>query len=334
MSQFSSILIAKPKICFRRAVSGSLRSSVWRRSLWARIRWKDFAHKISFGPRPYLTRLMHECPLLYDARFRAKAHIDMAHFVDKPAELFHSMTWAMSMRACSGEGARNHNSISIILPSDAVYYRYNKLTCFCAATTPKYYLGSVLAVDKDYTNTTSSPGITKLISILYTHCLALKRVKRTTPSYRSQQLPSFFYREMKHIMSTRTRSMLSRITVFHLQYFPTLWLLLLPTMPYDHTINSSDVNPLRRHHRTVSLRRAIVGEAWSKRFSLNYRKRGLLLSVPSPKPTKRVRSSLSRRGLVTYSSKAIKRHRQTTPVMSQRTMFERHSVQACQSRLL
>ena len=47
----------------------------------------------------------------------------MAHFVDEPAELFHSMAWAMSIKACSGEYARNHDGTFIVLPSDAVYYR-------------------------------------------------------------------------------------------------------------------------------------------------------------------------------------------------------------------
>ena len=91
---------------------------------------------------------MHECPLLYDARFRAKVHIDMAHSVDKPAELFHSMAWAMSIKACSGEYARNHDGTSIILPSDAVYYRCNKITYFCAATTPNTILEEYLQLER------------------------------------------------------------------------------------------------------------------------------------------------------------------------------------------
>lgn len=88
----------------------------------------------------------------------------MAHFVDSPSELFHSMAWAMSIKSCSGQYARNHDEGTIIFPSDSVYYRCNKAECYCLATTgTKFHLGRVLAVGKDFTKTATIPGVVKLI---------------------------------------------------------------------------------------------------------------------------------------------------------------------------
>ena len=70
----------------------------------------------------------------------------------------------MSIKACSGEYARNHNNISVIFSSDTIYYRCDKFNCYClTAININFHLNRILAVEKDYIKTTSALEIIKLI---------------------------------------------------------------------------------------------------------------------------------------------------------------------------
>ena len=96
-------------------------------------------------------------------RFREKIHIGMAHFVDRPSELFESMAWATSIRAASGQYARTPNGRPVF-PSDSVYYRCENMECFCNdAEATKSHMGRILAVGRDLTASAIIPGGIQLI---------------------------------------------------------------------------------------------------------------------------------------------------------------------------
>ena len=79
--------------------------------------------------------------------FQAKLHIGMAELVDEPSELWHSHSWATSIRSCSGEFAHYSDSTSIF-PSDVIYHYCREENCACHTTTK--HIGRVYAVARDY----------------------------------------------------------------------------------------------------------------------------------------------------------------------------------------
>ena len=106
--------------------------------------------------------------VLSSTSFRNKMHVGMANFVDSPSELFESMSWATSIRSCSGEyvyySKRNDEPI---FQSDVAYYRCIRDGCFCGQG-KKFHVGRVYAIGKDKT-TGSRPGSVKvIINPLYT----------------------------------------------------------------------------------------------------------------------------------------------------------------------
>ena len=109
---------------------------------------------------------------------RAKIHVGMAHFVDEPSELYHSMAWATSIKSCAGEYAKNNDATETILPSDCVYYRCSKNDCWCAPS--KYHLGRVYAVGKDFTSTATVQGA---ISVLVNPLMPLSQFQIDQADY-------------------------------------------------------------------------------------------------------------------------------------------------------
>lgn len=67
--------------------------------------------------------------LLSSQSFRNKVYIGLAHFVDNPSELYHSMAWPTSIKASSGQCATNRDQSQVVLPSDCVYYRCMQSDC-------------------------------------------------------------------------------------------------------------------------------------------------------------------------------------------------------------
>jgi hypothetical protein len=82
-------------------------------------------------------------------------HFGMAHFVDQPSELWHSVSWASSIRSTSGQYAYYADG-SPLFPSDIISYR-----CLDADCRIKH-LGRVRCVGKDYRSTAAVPGIITL----------------------------------------------------------------------------------------------------------------------------------------------------------------------------
>src|SRR5205814_4769084 len=95
-------------------------------------------------------------------------HRGMAHFVDLPTELYHSLSWASSVRSTSGEYAHIQQDDEeetgelvpgpTIFPSDFVLYCCTNRDCVCQ---PAFsHIGRVVAVGKDYRSDrcTDQPG--------------------------------------------------------------------------------------------------------------------------------------------------------------------------------
>ena len=116
--------------------------------------------------------------VLSSSTYRAKIHTGLAHFVDRPSELYHSMAWASSIKSCSGEYAKNKDGTEVVLPSDCVYYRCLQPNCWCRSS--KYHFGRVCAVGKDYT---SSATVLGAISILVNPLLPLSQFQVDQSDY-------------------------------------------------------------------------------------------------------------------------------------------------------
>jgi hypothetical protein len=94
-------------------------------------------------------------------KFRSKMHCGMAHFVDEPAELWESVSWASSIRSTSGEFARYADG-SPIFVSDVVKFHCTEPSCSCLMDTERH-VGMVQAVGKDFSSRAVSPGVITLI---------------------------------------------------------------------------------------------------------------------------------------------------------------------------
>jgi hypothetical protein len=94
-------------------------------------------------------------------KFRSRMHCGMAHFVDEPAELWESLSWASSIRSTSGEFARYADG-SPIFVSDVVKFRCTELSCSCLIDTERH-IGRVQAVGKDFSSRAASPGVVTLV---------------------------------------------------------------------------------------------------------------------------------------------------------------------------
>ena len=98
-------------------------------------------------------------------KFRSTMHHGMAHFVDEPAELWESFSWASSIRSTSGEFAQYADG-SPIFVSDVVNYRCIEPLCSCSINTEKH-IGRVRAVGKDFTSGTKLPGAFTIVIYPY-----------------------------------------------------------------------------------------------------------------------------------------------------------------------
>jgi hypothetical protein len=97
-----------------------------------------------------------------------RMHSGMAHFVDEPTELFHSHSWASSIRTTSGEFAHVLNAhgyeLETVFPSDFVLYCCTNENCVCqttdAETLGMTHAGRVYSVGKDHRTEycTAEPG--------------------------------------------------------------------------------------------------------------------------------------------------------------------------------
>ncbi|KAI1753016.1 hypothetical protein F4782DRAFT_95579 [Xylaria castorea] len=119
-------------------------------------------------------------------------HIGLAHFVDNPCELFHSHSWASSIRTTSGRFAHvldeNGQRVDVIFPSDVVLYVCPDSTCGCQdadANNPNMaHIGRVYGVGQDHrtAHCTEQKGETALqIQELFTHIN--KRPATLTPPH-------------------------------------------------------------------------------------------------------------------------------------------------------
>ncbi|KAI9749166.1 MAG: Glutathione reductase [Chaenotheca gracillima] len=96
--------------------------------------------------------------ILSSPSLRSKMHIGMAEFVEKPTELWQSMSWGTSIRSCSGQFSRYYDN-SPIFPSDVVHYRCDSADCICQVHGSTKHMGRVYAVGRDYTSAASVPGV-------------------------------------------------------------------------------------------------------------------------------------------------------------------------------
>jgi hypothetical protein len=97
-----------------------------------------------------------------------KMHTGLAHFVDEPEELYHSHSWASSIRSTSGEFAHIigweetedegiiDSIIDVVFPSDIVLYCCTITDCPCQAANVEQpyisHIGRVYGVGRDYRN--------------------------------------------------------------------------------------------------------------------------------------------------------------------------------------
>ena len=83
--------------------------------------------------------------------FLKQLHHGVAHFVDNPSELYHSYSWASSIRASLGQHP-SYSDGSPIFQSDVVYFHCRAVDCRCQGKfeTDEVHLGRVFAVGQDY----------------------------------------------------------------------------------------------------------------------------------------------------------------------------------------
>ncbi|KAF1814105.1 hypothetical protein P152DRAFT_431744, partial [Eremomyces bilateralis CBS 781.70] len=86
---------------------------------------------------------------ILSSTIRERMHIGMAHFVDEPAELWHSTAWASSIRYSSGEFPRLPEG-QVVFPSDIVLYQCNEAICRCHTDADKNHIGRILSFGRDY----------------------------------------------------------------------------------------------------------------------------------------------------------------------------------------
>lgn len=85
-----------------------------------------------------------------------ETHQGMAHFVDRPTELYHSRAWSASVRTTSGHYAHilvNNMPTEAIFPSDFVFFACSKAGCRCEddnAGFNEFHIGRVVGVGLDY----------------------------------------------------------------------------------------------------------------------------------------------------------------------------------------
>lgn len=102
--------------------------------------------------------------LLQSLVFMKKIHIGMAHFVDRPTELWHSKAWASSIRTSSGEFATwsssSESQEESLLPSHVISYRCENPDCSLCNSQPVaiYHLSRIVQVGKDYRAAATIPG--------------------------------------------------------------------------------------------------------------------------------------------------------------------------------
>jgi hypothetical protein len=95
-----------------------------------------------------------------------KMHHGIAHWVDDPHEIWHSHSWASSIRTTSGEFA-HYPKGSPIFPSDFLSYTCTEGGCDCSSLKP--HLGRVYSIIKDFRSRAPQPGaITLGIQRVYT----------------------------------------------------------------------------------------------------------------------------------------------------------------------
>ena len=93
--------------------------------------------------------------------FRSKIHVGMAHWVDTPSELYHSLAWASSIKASSGQYAYMEDG-TVLFPSDTITYFCSDDECPCDGR-EVYHRGRIFAIGLDHTTSATNPGAPKLL---------------------------------------------------------------------------------------------------------------------------------------------------------------------------
>jgi len=97
-------------------------------------------------------------------------HLDMAHFVDEPTELYHSHSWSGSIRTTSGHYAHFLDDETgkpgdPIFPGDFIFYVCHEEECWCRmenADENYWHIGRVYGVGKDFrSDSLRCPGVKK-----------------------------------------------------------------------------------------------------------------------------------------------------------------------------
>ena len=98
---------------------------------------------------------------------RKKMHSGLAHWIDSPYELWHSHSWASSIRITSGEFAHYPDG-EPIFPSDFVRFQCYKTLCMCnIGSCHNLHIGRVTSVGRDFRSAAVKTGAISL-EIQYT----------------------------------------------------------------------------------------------------------------------------------------------------------------------
>ncbi|KAI9747998.1 MAG: hypothetical protein M4579_007339 [Chaenotheca gracillima] len=97
-----------------------------------------------FDPVPFFTTM------LSSNSFVSQLHLGMADFVDEPKELWHSRSWASSIRASSGKYALFPDG-QPAFPSDIVIFGCSRDLCQ-RCRDRNWHIGRILAVGRDFTS--------------------------------------------------------------------------------------------------------------------------------------------------------------------------------------
>ena len=121
--------------------------------------------------------------------FRAKMHIGMAEFVDSPTEMWHSHSWAASVRTTSGQFA-HYPGGETLLPSDFINYKCGQNGCKCGRT-EYVHIGRIYEVGIDKRGKEPTNAITLKIQEVLRHDELDKygiTVDTLTPHVRNHEL--------------------------------------------------------------------------------------------------------------------------------------------------
>ncbi|SLM33940.1 hypothetical protein LPUS_02567 [Lasallia pustulata] len=126
--------------------------------------------------------------ILSSPDFTSKMHFGMAHLVDQPSELWHSTSWASSIRSTSGEFAY-YKDETLIFPSDVVYYHCLS-GCGCQNGDKPPHIGRIYSIAKDYTTAALVPGcvVFHIQQLLYSTEIPPRLARKLPEELRAKEL--------------------------------------------------------------------------------------------------------------------------------------------------